>query len=280
VLLGGAAYFSLDFLTVYEFRDIAAENLPGIFAYIVSPVSKVILPMGIIMAIYMRSISFVVIFLCLGVLLFGLTHHKSIFAIPFGTVVLYLALVRFGVSGGLRVIFYFIALVAVIEAIVLEFFFPNSMGPISTFLVRRVFLIPPLLDSYYVDYFSENAFFFWAVSRVTFGLVDTDYSVSAPFLIGLEFFGADQMSANSGFIGSGFANAGIVGVALYAALIGLIVSALNALGRRIDPVIVICVSFPVVLTALTTSDLITVFLTHGLAILFVMLSFMPRMQAK
>lgn len=279
-LLGGGAYFSLDFLSVYEFRDVAAETLPAIFAYIISPVSKVILPIGIVMAIYFRNLLFVVIFLCLGVLLFGLTHHKSIFAIPFGTVVLYLALSRFGIGGGLRVIFYFIAFVAAVEAVVLELFFPNTLGPISTFLVRRVFLIPPLLDSYYVEYFSENTFFFWAVSRITFGLVETDYAVSAPFLIGLEFFGAERMSANSGFIGSGFSNAGIFGVAIYAILTGLIISALNALGRRIGGVIVICVSFPVVLTALTTSDLITVFLTHGLAVLFVMLSFMPRMQTK
>jgi hypothetical protein len=277
-LLGGGRTFNLDFLAVYEFRAVAADALPGIFSYIISPVSKVVMPVGIIVGIYARSRFVVVLFLLLGVVLFGLTHHKSIFGIPFVTLMLYLALNRYGIARGLGIMFSLISAAIIAETLYLELLAPDALGPISAFVVRRVFLVPPLLDSFYVDFFSANPYFYWASSRITFGLVETNYLASAPFIIGLQFFGNPEASANTGFIGSGFSNSGLLGVILYAFVIGLVISALNALGRLIGSVIVICASFPVIVTALTSSDLITVFLTHGLAALFVILAFMPRSQ--
>jgi len=74
------------------------------------------------------------------------------------------------------------------------------------------------------------------------------------------------MSANAGWIGSGYANAGMFGVYLYSVMIGLFFSFLNAYGRKLGGRLVITLFTIPVFTLLRSSDLTTMFLTHGLLI--------------
>jgi hypothetical protein len=269
ILLGGGSYFNLDLFAVYQFRGVAADNLPSFFGYITSPLAKVVLPLGILIALRLRRWTIVSVFLVLSVALFGLTHHKSVLAIPIATVMFYLALKRFGIQRGISVLF-------AAASVYLSLTGTTTPGLFSTFVVRRVFLVPPLLDSFYLEFFANNPFFYWANSRVTFGIVETSYAMNMPFLIGEHYFNSPTTSANTGFIGSGYANLGLAGIVLYAAIIGTIISVLNGHGKRVGVHMVVCASIPVMLTAITTTDLVTVFLTHGLLLLFIFLAFMPR----
>jgi len=273
---GGLRYFNLDPLRVYEFRRVAASSIPSIFGYIISPVSKVVLPIGILLGLLYRSKIGVAAFIFLTVMMFGLTHHKSILVAPFVVLAVYWSLTRFGITNSLS--FLFISLSAIILAEIAYFDILGNSGTrwFSTFIVRRVFFLPPLADGYYITFFSSNPFMFWSTSKITFGLVASDYSVPAPFLIGEYFFGNTDTSANTGFVGSGFSNAGVIGVYIYAALIGLVLSILNAHGRHVGHPVVICASLIVVTSAITSSDFLTVFLTHGLLFLLICLAFMPR----
>lgn len=89
------------------------------------------------------------------------------------------------------------------------------------------------------------------------------------------------MSANTGAIGSGYANAGLVGVALYSIAIGLLVGVLNAYGSRIGHAAVAAVSFVIVFYIVTTTDFTAALLTHGLLLLLIILSlFSSAIKAK
>lgn len=276
IAFGGLRYFSLDPLRVYEFRRDAAASVPAIFGYIISPVSKVVLPIGILLGLLYRSTISSIIFIFLTIMMFGLTHHKSILVAPVVVPAVYWSLARFGITKSLTLIFIFLSMIILVE--ILYFYFLVEAGTqwFSTFIVRRVFFVPPLLDNYYIEFFSSNPFMYWSASRISFGLVETDYLTSAPFLIGEAFFGQADTSANVGFVGSGFANAGAVGVFLYAGVIGMVLSVLNAHGRHVGHPTVICSALIVVTSAITTSDLMTVLLTHGLLFLLICLSFMPK----
>jgi len=276
---GGWRYFSLDIFRVYEFRSVSASSIPSIFGYIVSPVSKVVLPIGVLLGLYYRNRTSIIVFLFLTVIMFGLTHHKSTLAAPVVTLIIYWSLSRYGVRRSLTFVFAFVSAIIMLEVLHLYLADSGSSGWFSTFIVRRVFLVPPLLDNYYIEFFSEHPLIYWSTSKISFGLVDTDYTTTAPFLIGDFFFGRSEMSANTGFVGSGYSNAGFVGVVIYAVIIGIILAILNSHGRHVGHFIVICASLTVIISAVTSSDLVTVFLTHGLLFLMICLSFMPRQEA-
>ena len=110
-------------------------------------------------------------------------------------------------------------------------------------------------------------------------MVDNPHGVTAPFLIGEEYFGDTDTSANAGMIGSGYANAGLIGVAVYAALIGLLISVLNAYGRRIGHAFVTAASLSTIFNVVTSTDLVTAILTHGLLLLLLLLALFPPADA-
>ena len=273
---GGWRYFNLNIFRVYEFRSSAANEIPSIFGYINSPVSKVVLPLGILLGLHFKSTTGVILFVIGTVLMFGLTNHKSALVAPIVILIVYSALSRYGVRKSLNILFASLSFIMVAETIFLLAVGETSTGWFATFIVRRVFLVPPLLDNYYVQFFTEHPLIYWSTSKISFGLVNTTYDTTAPFLIGDFFFHSAEMSANAGFVGSGFSNLGFLGVILYAFVLGLILSLLNAHGRDVGHFIVICASLTVMISAITSSDLVTVFLTHGLLFLLICLSLMPR----
>ena len=87
------------------------------------------------------------------------------------------------------------------------------------------------------------------------------------------------MSANAGMIGSGFSNAGVIGVAIYAMAIGFLISVLNAYGRRIGHAFVTAASLSTLFNLVTSTDLITAILTHGLLLLLLLLALFPPATA-
>jgi hypothetical protein len=80
------------------------------------------------------------------------------------------------------------------------------------------------------------------------------------------------MSANTGVVGNGYANAGLFGVFAYSSIVGIFVSILNSFGRRIGHTFVTAASVYMIFLLMTTTDLITAILSHGLLLLIFMLS--------
>jgi hypothetical protein len=62
----------------------------------------------------------------------------------------------------------------------------------------------------------NHPFLLWADSKISFGLVESTYNLRLPFLIGKQYFFSEKMSANSGWIGSGYAQFGFTGMIAYA----------------------------------------------------------------
>ncbi len=276
IAFGGWKSFNLNPMRVYDFRFEAAAGVPTIFSYINSPVSKVVLPIGVMLSLHYRSRWSVVLFIGLTILMYGLTSHKSVLVAPFLILFIHTVLTRYGLSICINILFFLIGFIGIIEFCFYYVLDIEDAGVFTTFVIRRVFFVPPLIDSYYIEFFSNNPFTHWSDSRISMGLVTSPYDATAPFLIGENFFGRASMSANTGFIGSGFANFGLAGVLIYGTLIGLTLSLLNSHGRQVGHFVVISASITVMVTAFTSADFITVFLTHGLLFLLILLSLMPH----
>jgi len=260
--LGGAKYFNLNFSLIYEFRDDAADNLPGIFAYIIPLITKIFIPFGVIISIYFNNWLKLLVLLICAFILFGLTAHKSIIFYP----VIALLFYRMTKAGNQIKIFIFslflIGLISFLEFILLE---KSDFGFwFSSLIFRRALLTPSLLNWYYIDWFFINDLYYWAESRFTFGLISPPSYLSSAHLIGYNYFGSEDMSANTGWIGSGFANAKFFGVAAYSIAIGLLISFLNSYSKKIDPGIIISFFSVIFLTIILSTDFTTSLITHGL----------------
>jgi hypothetical protein len=267
--LGGFSHFNLDISRVYDFREEAAESLPGVFAYLVPAATKVFIPFGLILALQHRSLSGVMAIGVAVVLFFGLAAHKAILAYPLLVVCLY------AVAGSRWCASLFVlglTMLVSVSALLLS----STEHPAAVFFaslaVRRGLILPAELTSTYLTWFLENPYVWWAESKLSLGALQSPYSVRIVHLIGLEFSGSLDMGANVGWIGSGYANAGPVGVLLYALGIGLLIALLSAFANTLDARIVVAANAPLVVTVLYASDFVTSLLTHGILVSLVVLS--------
>lgn len=148
----------------------------------------------------------------------------------------------------------------------------SLFGWVESMFIWRSLIVPSFLDYEHIMFFSENPWYFWSGSQITMGLVEEPYrGVGMAQLIGLAVFNDASLQANTGFIGSGFAQAGLFGVVLYAAGAGIVLAlcegAASALGSRL----VNAAMLTLVLTMFMSTDFVGMFLTHGLALAIVLL---------
>lgn len=135
----------------------------------------------------------------------------------------------------------------------------------SSLGLRRVLFVPAQLTSVYLDFFAVNPVVRMSDSILLRGWLTYPYPVSVPHLIG-AVLGQPAMNANNGLISDGFANFGIVGVLVWAVLLGLLLKLLHAATERREnrpEAWAVAAMWPVILisSALTTS-----LLTQGLAL--------------
>ncbi|WP_322896003.1 MULTISPECIES: hypothetical protein [unclassified Yoonia] len=277
---GGLQRFNLNIFAVYDFRRNSALAMPAIFAYFYSGVAKVIAPMTIALAIYFRSFLLAIVATVLTVLMFGMTHHKSVLFLPLIVAAIYLFLQSRQAAGYLAAGFVFVVFLSAVELLVISAGEGEGVATYTSIVIRRIFFVPPLLDTTYINYFFDAPKILWSTSRFGFGLAENPYDLTAPFLIGADVFGQEGMSANTGVIGSGFSHAGIVGAIIYSIFLGLIVSSLNSFGNKIGHRLVFASSISILMSVLTSTDLTTAVLTHGLLLLFVLLMIFPRAELR
>lgn len=275
----GFSTFSLDIFSVYEFRLAAADSVPAIFGYIMSMTGKVLLPMGFVMSFYFRSTIMAIIFSVLTIVYFGLSQHKSVL---FGPILVYIVYIMAARYGGLKsIVYFFIVTFAFLSVnhIYINFYSLDPGQNLATSLIlRRFFLVPPLIDGFYLDFFTGGAKYYWSTSNISLGFVDNPYGAAAPALIGEKYFHSSEIWANSGLIGSGYSNAGILGVGIYSLAFGLILSILNGHGKFIGYEFVYAISLTVCLSIVTSTDIVTSVLSHGILLLLILLIFFPKQR--
>lgn len=278
ILYGGLERFSLNPFNVYNFRKDAAEAMPNILAYFYFGVSKIIAPMTLVWTIYSRKYLYAITVVFLIILMFGMTHHKTIVFLPFAVGVLYLLIKSERAVMYILLAFNILVFLSLVEILFLIFMESENLANYTSIIIRRIFLVPPLTDAAYINYFYDSPKIFWSTSKFGLGIFENPYDLSAPNLIGRDVFRDTEISANAGIIGSGFSHAGLIGVALYSAFFGLMISVLNSFGEKIGHRMVFVTSISIVISILTTTDFTTAILTHGLLLLFLLLLIFPRQR--
>ena len=268
VFQGGLRYFNLNLAKVYAYRGPAASNLPRFYGYINPWISKVIFPFSLLLAVLMRKRVQAFLSVTGSILMFGLTSHKSVLFYPFAILLFYwIASRRKGLMfllGG----YYLVTILSLVD-----YWSGIFTGWVATLMLRRVIFVPALLNFDYYDFFSQHGFVYWAQSKITFGMLSYKYSLDIPHLIGLHYFGNPAIGANTGWLGSGYANAGVIGMVIYAIIVGGILLLLDAYAQFHDKRVLIAIFVAPLLAVMVSSDLPTALLTHGTLIGLLLLTF-------
>lgn len=273
IWFGAGSYFNLDIATVYTYRRVIEDSLPEVYAYLIPIFTKVILTFTIFLACQERNYTAIAICIGFGLVLFGLTSHKSVLVYPFIVVAVYFAGRKYSPAQ----MFVIMAIVATLISL-LDFATHFAGIWVGYMVSGRAFLVPALLNHHYFEFFSNHPWYWWSGSRLTLGLLPMPYPQTAPFTIGIEYFRDNDTSANIGWYGSGYAQAGLFGALLYSVLLGLLFAYFNACAKRIGNILPVIVVH--VLTALSSTDTLTLFLTDGLIVLLLLLRTLAATNAR
>lgn len=283
ILLGvfssvGLSYINFDIFAVYEFRRDISDALPFAFSYLNTIAISVLIPVSFLIFLSEKKLYYCLAVAIVSVLFFALTAHKTPLFMPFILAAIYFIV---KMNAGARLLIYAFLVGAIVSAadliIYRQYFLDEvtNLGILGDLFLRRSLLIPAHINFLHYDFFFSGEQYFWSSSRITFGLIEPPYELRAPFMIGLTYFDRPGMSVNSGWIGSGIANAGLYGLLLYSVMIGLLLSFLDSYGRVIGHQTTVALAFLTFLNLFQSTDLLTMFLTHGLMFLLLLLCFIP-----
>lgn len=273
ILIKYRSYFNLNISNVYEYRLTLREITKGLFSYILYSFLPLTISFLLYFSFFYKKYLYTIFIISISILIFGYTSHKFFLFLPFFTVGIYF-LNKFKKSI-ILIIFSFI--IISLLCLVLDKFLLKNWA--TSLIVRRIFLIPAKINFYYFDFFSKNPKVFWADSNwlLLNKIIGYPYDLPVSFLIGREYYNNPQTSANTGWIGYGYAHAGLLGMIFYAIVIGLIFKYLNYKSNKLGNEFVL-ITFSPYIILLMSSDLKTVFITHGLLFYLVLLSLIDKLK--
>ena len=268
-IVSNGNYLSLDYSweNIHRNRSEISENQPQIFEYLHNVLSKSFIPFLLLYFLLKGRAFLLLLTIIFSVFVFILTQHRAALFFPILTLVCYYSSkLSAGRGGWIFLTIFFIILIFGILFLNFEKF-----GIIGDLILRRTFFAPAILNFQYFEFFQTNPHTFFSDSKISFGLIDPVYSVSVAYIIG-DYIGLPGSHANASYLGAGYQHAGLVGIAIYASIIGLLLKLLDSIGSLVDShafVFGFCAA--PLLWLINSSDLPVVFFTHGLLLSLLLL---------
>jgi hypothetical protein len=140
--------------------------------------------------------------------------------------------------------------------------------PASLFL-RRVLYAPAKISTNYYDFFEKNSYTFYSQSKLSFGLSENPYEnaegKNVAEMMGGLYSKSDDNNMNTGYLGDGYKNAGLLGMIIHSFILGLIFVSIDSVSKGLALSISIStLLIPVI--KLINGALLTTLLTSGLLI--------------
>ncbi|KAA5419289.1 hypothetical protein NXV78_20660 [Bacteroides cellulosilyticus] len=248
---------SFNFIDVYEIRFEARDyDMPTILKYLRGASSN-ILPVALAYALSRKKYAFSILLVFVIFLSFSTNGMKSTLFKMIICIFLFL-LYKVDFKKYLGIAFLSLAVLSLLEWIAL------GTNVLSTVIVRRVLMIPQVLDSFYYDFTLNNGPLYYG------GYHGEDVS----FAIGAQYWSNGEIRANNGFFSDFYINIGFIGCIIYPLLYVIFFKYCEAAFGKSNRQIVMFVAIIVIYT-LMGSSFTTSLLTHGLFLLLVTMYVTP-----
>ncbi|WP_145225687.1 O-antigen polymerase [Rudaeicoccus suwonensis] len=258
----------LSLSDVYSQRDDFSSNVTALGSYLVGWLGSGTLPAVLAVGLYRRNL-ILVGSASMGILvLYSITGNKSYVVGVLLALVGYV-LCRPSVRSGRS---WLIALGSAVAVAAVFDFFSGSFA-MTTLIVRRALATAGLNTALYFDFFSHNPNYELKHSVLSFTGAPP-YDLSPASLIGLHYYGSANVSANANLVADGYANFGILGCILMAAIFGVFLRIFDKASLHL-PLQVSAPSLTLVLVAAANTATLTVLSTHGGIVALVLMLFMP-----
>lgn len=267
VVSGAVANISFDLTQIYTYREIASGLLDvGLMSYVSIWAQKVFNPFLLAYGLYRRNNLLVLFAIVMQIYFFGVTQHRIHLFVPVLVFMVYwLYALKISIAR-----LYLMASAGVVGILVLTL--AANLDAVAAIVLRRAFFVPASAAFDWVAYFADKPKVLFADNLLE-GVTNSAYTgKSLPFLLGDHMAPGREISFNSGIIGAGFAQVGLLGVAFYAIVLGWIIKFVNSLIRQGVPVFVAAaLLIAPIRTAWADSDLFTALLSHGIVVSLVVL---------
>ena len=267
LVISTGGHMVLNFRDVYDFREQFEKiNSSGFFGYLNSWVSKIFVVLFFSWSIQRNKKILIGISFFLIVLLFVFSGHKAVLQSIILIIFFYYLYKIYDLrKKELFIIFSFFFLIALI--LVITNYYDATI--LASLIIRRLLFIPSQLNFVYFDFFSHHNFAYWGNSILKY-FINYPYSVDISHVIG-TYLGHPEENANTGYIASGYAQAGYFGIILYTFLSIVVLNLINSFFKQIEKYIAMSIVFIPVQVFFTSSDFLTTLLTHGLLIAILVL---------
>ncbi len=240
--------FDISYATIYE-RRLAARSFagPGMMLGLVSGLLvKVFVPMLAIFATLWRSRTLWAVCIACTLISWSVDALKTVLFLP----VLVLGLSYMARAKNPTVWFVSLMGVGILAVTALSLSpFSNLAMEIANATFKRQAYSPGLLTAQYWDWFVDNPKNFLANRQFFDFFGDSPYQGSIARWMGSTYYGQPDVNANTGIMGSGYAEFGVVGMLVASALAGLFLRWFDALSEQRDQtlgfifVVLICVEW-------------------------------------
>lgn len=271
---GAIHNYTFDLTNVYDVRYKNRELASGgIFTYINMWVMKIFMTYLFVINIEKKHFLNLILLFLIQLFFFSVSGHKSVLFFPLIVIGIWL-LINYDLNRSSIVTFLAIVIVLVPY---LYYLYTDDIF-IPSMFIRRMLFLPAELSFVYYDFFQANDFLIWSNSVLEF-IFDYPYELPIPLVIGYEY-GFDA-NVNNGFISMGYAHLGVIGVLIYAVIIGIIIRYLDSIVDKGVPFwIVLSLTVIPVRAMIIQSDLFTQVLTGGLVVAIILLYLMSNKYYK
>lgn len=249
--------FRLSFDDVYEVRAENALNSIPFGGYVVPWAAKIALPALVVLGLQLKGVVgkiMLALAFLLEIMFFSATGHKSYLFSVFVMVGLYF------ISDKQNRIVWIAAGCAGVVAACLLIDVVSGGGYLSAMIIRRVFFVPAMLSNAYYEFFDGN--FMRLSHSILAPWIENPLNMSPSMAVGEQFLGFSGLNANNGVVADGYMNFGVIGMLVWAVLVGLAISFFDSVARSVDPKI----GFSLGMNAFRVfinSGFLTGMLTHG-----------------
>ncbi|MBN2893861.1 MAG: oligosaccharide repeat unit polymerase [Bacteroidales bacterium] len=255
----------LKFQDIYEVRSETGDNL-ALIGYLYNWLAKVIIPVLIAFSLIKKHKLLTIFGVSVLLYLFIAQAHKSVF---FGIIIV---LFFYFIKNYYKKITFFIIILLLVFISTHILTYTTGIYAPESILIRRVFFVPALLNTYYFDFFDQN--YIYLSHSIFKNFLTYPFDVPPPAVIGMEYFNSEATNANNGFISDGFMNFGYFGVILYSILVVILFKFFDIL--RLDSRYFGI--FFVIIFTLISSAFLTSLLTHGILVLILLAIFIMQNQ--